>query len=588
MHAMPPPVPSPRRRLTFNRLLLALVFGLAAWWGVGWWLSPRALYTLKYPNDAGYPSEVMPPYFNASPLDRDGKFMLVVTSDSCDYHVVDLANGATLGSGVPRSESSSPQWRRVPDGEVSLCRLMDYSHAGGQGSVIHTDGSFRGRNCVWAYDLLSHEARLVHDDNGYPTAWASHDGSTLCQRLELPLRPFQTLTDFATPSPAVLALVAAQRVHSYSAWGKHASIVFYRFWSLKGQEYRSAITADESLRPYDYLLSEDGRWLVFTDTDLSPPFMSPRLTAAVPPPPLRETPMSDEMRCLIADLRKRTAPTVPAPPVYVRVPKELRVYDTRTGMLRFISTEHAGRLLHPGFGRPWQTILPLQHEPDRPSTSSSGKDEVTVTPIDVPSTPRRFLHLPSGKWLPVVGFPSGFQEVRGPAGAETTRWIAPGHDYPYSEDPKEMTPVWDTAADGTTRQVGALPANSAQDAVLVPGTPFVVHTQEITVLPEWLRERIASTGWFGDWISRREQRLVIRDYERGTVLWSMPRTDESTTKVAVTPTGSHLIVSSRNRAVTVVWLPTGWWLFAWPAWAGLTVAVVTLLIRRRRPALSPF
>src|SRR4029078_9201595 len=46
---MPPTSPTPaRRRFTFKRLLLALVLGLAAWWGVGWWLSTRALWTLRF------------------------------------------------------------------------------------------------------------------------------------------------------------------------------------------------------------------------------------------------------------------------------------------------------------------------------------------------------------------------------------------------------------------------------------------------------------------------------------------------------------------------------------------------------------
>jgi hypothetical protein len=33
------------------RMLLALVLGLAAWWGVGWWLSPRPILALHYPDN---------------------------------------------------------------------------------------------------------------------------------------------------------------------------------------------------------------------------------------------------------------------------------------------------------------------------------------------------------------------------------------------------------------------------------------------------------------------------------------------------------------------------------------------------------
>ena len=38
------------RRLTIRRILLALVLGLAAWWGVGWWLIPRAALALRFPD----------------------------------------------------------------------------------------------------------------------------------------------------------------------------------------------------------------------------------------------------------------------------------------------------------------------------------------------------------------------------------------------------------------------------------------------------------------------------------------------------------------------------------------------------------
>src|SRR5690349_13983484 len=47
MHAMSSSPPF-RRRFTLKRLLLALVLGIAAWWGVGWWLSPRPVFRLRY------------------------------------------------------------------------------------------------------------------------------------------------------------------------------------------------------------------------------------------------------------------------------------------------------------------------------------------------------------------------------------------------------------------------------------------------------------------------------------------------------------------------------------------------------------
>jgi len=57
MHAMSSAILTPAQRprhLTLRRVLLAIVLGLAAWWGVGLCLSPRPLYTLWFPNLAGW------------------------------------------------------------------------------------------------------------------------------------------------------------------------------------------------------------------------------------------------------------------------------------------------------------------------------------------------------------------------------------------------------------------------------------------------------------------------------------------------------------------------------------------------------
>src|SRR5262245_37467712 len=58
------PIPAKRPcRLTFHRVLLAVVLGLAAWWGVGWWLSPRPLYTLRFPLSGPYRLPSVPQAF---------------------------------------------------------------------------------------------------------------------------------------------------------------------------------------------------------------------------------------------------------------------------------------------------------------------------------------------------------------------------------------------------------------------------------------------------------------------------------------------------------------------------------------------
>jgi hypothetical protein len=65
MHAMPdaPPTPARRRRLTFRRVLLAVVPGLAAWWGNSELLALRPDWTLP----------LHEPGLWLSPADFDGR-----------------------------------------------------------------------------------------------------------------------------------------------------------------------------------------------------------------------------------------------------------------------------------------------------------------------------------------------------------------------------------------------------------------------------------------------------------------------------------------------------------------------------------
>src|SRR5262245_25891486 len=125
MHAMPS-LSLPHRRLTFKRLFLALVLGLAAWWGVGWWLSPRPLYTLAYPTDPitrqTLDTNILTAgqlHFRAMGLDREGHLLLVQAPLSSDpppddglhrfvrWEIRDLPTGRLLANyELPEAEVS--------------------------------------------------------------------------------------------------------------------------------------------------------------------------------------------------------------------------------------------------------------------------------------------------------------------------------------------------------------------------------------------------------------------------------------------------------------------------------------------------
>src|SRR5436190_3521708 len=107
MLAMPEVPSTPfRRRLTFKRVLLALVLGLSSWWGVSWWLSPRPLYTLHLGRDPDHPGRRG--YLSVSFLDPAHTFLRVThelprtdpTKESVRLviDVVELATGRTIAS----------------------------------------------------------------------------------------------------------------------------------------------------------------------------------------------------------------------------------------------------------------------------------------------------------------------------------------------------------------------------------------------------------------------------------------------------------------------------------------------------------
>jgi hypothetical protein len=101
MDEMPADVPTPDkrfRRLTVRRVLLAVVLGLVAWWGVGWWLSPRPLWVRAFP-------DLIPECWGFA---RDGRRIILECmagpAQRVDYYSLDAATGDVIGKieGSPR------------------------------------------------------------------------------------------------------------------------------------------------------------------------------------------------------------------------------------------------------------------------------------------------------------------------------------------------------------------------------------------------------------------------------------------------------------------------------------------------------
>jgi hypothetical protein len=121
---MPPPCsPTPaRRRLTFKRVLLALVLGLVAWWGLAWWTYPRPLYTKRYPGhlDSDKHTDWFRGLLQAQPLDAQGTYLVVLRPEpSLTDRKLEVVE---TGTGTVVTSYHLPDYLSVPGRPRSLLR----------------------------------------------------------------------------------------------------------------------------------------------------------------------------------------------------------------------------------------------------------------------------------------------------------------------------------------------------------------------------------------------------------------------------------------------------------------------------------
>jgi hypothetical protein len=272
-------------------------------------------------------------------------------------------------------------------------------------------------------------------------------------------------------------------------------------------------------------------------------------------------------------------------PSYVQARKGLRIFDTRTGTQHFAFSEYSGCLMHYAYGCSWRTILPLDYEPEK-LLSESEPASGNQTPDLTSSKQRtRFLHIPSKRWIDVEGLANGFQEIPGGHGQNSARWIAYGHNYPYREADNQEAPVWETAPDGTTRQIGVLPMKGQTTTLLIPGSFQVAQVvEDVIQLPDWLRGFLYRRGWLTEWIERKSGRVYIYDYQWGNSLWSDDLPQRGKNEIAVTPTGSFLLItreSDTGNEVSVIPLPLSNWSSWWARISGVVAFSLSLFLLYR-------
>jgi hypothetical protein len=534
MHAMPPPSPTPaRRRLTFMRVLLAIVLGLAAWWGVGWWLSPRALWTLRLsarPSSLARPAPKYAVNFDglAVPLDQMGRYLFVVppypagvATYSSQIH--DMATGKVLGHReFPAEEMKSPylgvgplaHGQALADQDGSLVDLRDHPE--------HPESRIR----LWKDNLISGQQSLL---KAWPTAEGLHinrDGTCLVELRELP-----TLSLLATlPRQALTVGVVLAADGTVCP----PQPILARSWSLPDLRLQCSFVIPARNRYPEVILSSDGNWLVVAGA-------------------------SNRLANLVLRAGWRRAGD-----------EEILVYDLNSGAMRVV-------------------VLPEGVPPDY--ALAEGSDCVRIRPTppsgardwddrwDNPSARTRRLHLPSCLWMG--------QGMTWPAEATSAEPLG-GNEYrfaTYSSDQERLT-IWKVTPGTnpqvlrelqgvrtTIRSIRLIP-NSNQ-AVLIPYTRVGLYEP----FRQWLRSWLVL-----DWLDWQGE-AAIMDLRTGEIMWRSPyRGTNGPCSLELAPGGKQLLdvrSSAGKLSVNVLALPVANYSPWWSRTAGLLIAALVLVARRR-------
>jgi hypothetical protein len=184
---MPSPSSTPaRRRLTFKHLLFALVLGLAAWWGVGRWLSPRPLYTLRYPihesytNGTRFSSMELTREFSARPFELGGRHLRI-----------EIPQGERRGSAMweVRETATGRLLKTLDLDQLDASEDHGLGYALNWGVPLKPDGSghllyylFQSNpapKSLWRLDLTTDERRFLRRWPAQARLEVSRDCSTL-------------------------------------------------------------------------------------------------------------------------------------------------------------------------------------------------------------------------------------------------------------------------------------------------------------------------------------------------------------------------------------------------------------------------
>jgi hypothetical protein len=230
-------------RLRPRRLLLAITIAFAAWWSLGWWLTPRPLYTLRFPIERpAHPND-----FAAIPLDREGRLLLVrypagAGRPDHEYHwdIRDLTTGTRRA--LHTLPASDP-----PHGGERYAITYERRATLPDGASFFTDND---THALWTWNLLDGKPRIHLQPQGWTQLDVTPDGAHVISKTYFP-----SLFMLSVVPPPNLPLALLTPLHSV------ATVRFDRL-TLPDLRPVGQVTNVPRFDGFDFLF-DNGAWLLF-------------------------------------------------------------------------------------------------------------------------------------------------------------------------------------------------------------------------------------------------------------------------------------------------------------------------------------
>jgi hypothetical protein len=509
-----------RRRWIF---FLALTLGILVWWGLGWYFSPRPLYTLRFPGPADWIKTIRigihpnPYHLYVRPLDPFGHFFLVFSEPppikgqitSPAYQVFDFRTGKML---------SRHQFDETEQNEIDIDDVFKgWNHDEFDHHLSDPEGvrylQLRDRNAskrpptrLVAWNLASDHKNLLHTFQNARSLTICRDGNTMLEQNNL--QPFFIPTLLPSPAPWSQALTSLFFLEDGRGDLDEVSavLVTVRLLPALQVKYQTVLPPlKPSQRPF---LSYDGRWMVLHQLE----------------------------------------------------DNKIRIYDLVDGEI------------HPA-----ATPRDFQVDSNRPVSIGHDIFRVEAKCRNQEDLQFKYLHLPSGRWLELDN--EFFHDVEPPSQdhAQPRKLLSYGglsHANHYA--------VWELPRDGSVKfvaqvkDVGEIPT---LNNCLIPGsTQFAFSCFVRKEVPDWLEDIFRKIGPLRDWLEKVDREFVVKDFGSGRTLFRRTLCDvNDDCEFHATRAGNYLIYTqlmADHHAVSVFALP----LPDFSPWWSRSVGVVTFLL----------